>query len=66
MEIVNIIGKVLFLIMFVVYVMAYKSNLANAVTSVCQNKNRNVKIVFTKSLRIYVRTSLYVQAWQLK
>lgn len=35
MEIVNIIGKVLFLIMFVVYVMAYKSNLANAVTSVC-------------------------------
>lgn len=35
MEIVNIIGKVLFLIMFLMYVMAYKSNLANAVTSVC-------------------------------
>jgi len=35
MEIVNIIGKVLFLIMFVLYVMAYKSNLASAVTSVC-------------------------------
>ncbi len=35
METVNIIGKVLFLIMFVMYVMAYKSNLANAVTSVC-------------------------------
>ena len=35
MEIVNTIGKVLFLIMFVLYIMAYKSNLANAVTSVC-------------------------------
>jgi len=35
METVKIIGIILFLIMFVLYIMAYKSNLTNTVTSVC-------------------------------
>jgi len=35
METVKIIGMVLFLIMFSLYVMAYKSNLASTVNSVC-------------------------------